>query len=69
MVRKRKQAGDPHQDLATAQPEAAVEQDRQRAQRQDDATDQQATKQADAPGDHSQDADRHSKFRHAHSHK
>jgi Ni/Co efflux regulator RcnB len=55
--------------VAAAQPEAAVEQDRQAAQQQDHDNHEEAPKLATSAHEHSQDADRHSKTRHVHSQK
>jgi len=69
MGKKRKQPAGQQQDKSAAQPEAAVEQDRQTAQQQDQDKQEKALKDATSVNDHSQDADRHSKTRHEHSQK
>jgi len=65
MAKKQKQPG----DQAAAQPEAAVERDRQAAQQQDQDSHEEAPKEIASADDKSQDADRHSKTRHVDSQK
>jgi len=65
MKKKQKQPAGQQQ----AQPEAAVELDRQAAQQEDHDNQKEAPKQATPAHDHSQDADRHSRTRHVQSEK
>jgi len=65
MEKKQKQPG----DQLAAKPEAAVVQDRQSAQQQDQDSHEEAPKEAASADDQSQDADRHGKIRHVDSQK
>jgi len=65
MAKKQKQPG----DQPAAQPEAAVERDRQAAQQQDADSREKSPKEVASADDQSQDADRHSKTRHVDSQK